>query len=307
MTRDRLLRYILLLYGLALVAALVSLFGKPNLLKGKGKSARGSVAVVNIYGPIKISMSESAWNSSDADDIAKRLYKISEDDDVKAVVLRINSPGGTVAAVQEIEEQILACRKKGKIIVASLGDVAASGGYYLAAAADKIYAEPGTITGSIGVILQFPNFETLMKKVGVGLEIIKSGEHKDIGSPARALTAEERRILQVSIDDAYAQFLDAVVKGRKSTPEKIKPLADGRIFTGRQAKEAGLIDEFGGRRAALMDAKKMAGLPEDARLVTEGGRGLQGMLKNLTSHFGVGPWQALQETLQSPSLEYRWR
>src|SRR5205807_261130 len=133
-------------------------------------------------------MNSSAWGSPDADDIAHRVHELVEDDDVKVILLRINSPGGTVGAVQEIYAELLKCKAKGKKIVASLGDVAASGGFYLASAADRVVANPGTITGSIGVIIQFGNLEGLFEKLGVRLQVIKSGAHKDIGSPARALT-----------------------------------------------------------------------------------------------------------------------
>ena len=153
------------------------------------------------------------------------------------------------------------CREKGKIIVASLGDVAASGGYYLAAGSDRIVSNPGTITGSIGVILEFGNLEGLFQKVGLKLEVIKSGLHKDIGSPARALMPEEKAMLQESIDDAYAQFFDAVRLGRRMDAEKLKGLADGRIFTGRQALKAGLVDELGDQEDAIQTAIKLAKLP----------------------------------------------
>lgn len=263
--------------------------------------------MIPVTGVIRTSMNDRAFGPPDAEDLAEQLHKVSDDPDIKAIVLRINSPGGSVGSVQEIYSELLRCRKNGKKIVASMGDVAASGGYYLAAAADHIVAEPGTITGSIGVIFEFPTLEGLMQKIGVKLEVIKSGQHKDIGSPARALTPEERQLLQAGIDDAYQQFLDAVVQGRKSTADKIRPLADGRIFTGRQALAAGLIDSLGGRQEAIATAARLAGLPENPRVISSSSKGVQALLKKLGSQWGLTGWQVLEQSVNSPLLEYRWR
>src|ERR1039457_3883101 len=143
---------------------------------------QGALAIVHVSGPIHMASTVNTWGEPDAEDTARELHKLSEDKDVKAILLRINSPGGTVGAVQEIHREMARCRAKGKIIVASLGDVAASGGDYLAAGADHIVANPGTITGSIGVILEFGNLEGLFQKIGLKLQVIKSGLHKDIRS-----------------------------------------------------------------------------------------------------------------------------
>ncbi len=151
---------------------------------------KGALAVISISGPIQSSM-PSAWAATDADDIARKLHKLSEDPDVKAIVLRINSPGGTVGSVQEIDKEIARCRAKGKKIVASLNWTSRPPEVIIGANTDRIVSNPGTITGSIGVILEFGDLQGLFQKVGLKLEVIKSGAHKDIGSPARALTAEE--------------------------------------------------------------------------------------------------------------------
>jgi protease-4 len=268
---------------------------------------KGALAIVHVSGPIHMDESGPSWGNSDAEEIAHQLHKLSEDKDVKAIVLRINSPGGTVGAVQEIDREMARCREKGKIIVASLGDVAASGGYYLAAGSDRIVANPGTITGSIGVILEFGNLEGLFQKVGLKLEVIKSGLHKDIGSPARALTPEEKAMLQESIDDAYAQFFEAVLQGRRIDTEKLKGLADGRIFTGRQALKEGLVDEMGDQEDAIQTAIKLAKLPAEPVIVSDDHRSFSAILQRATAQFSRQPLDSLQEAVLGASMEYRWR
>ncbi|MDD5454504.1 MAG: signal peptide peptidase SppA, partial [Candidatus Ratteibacteria bacterium] len=188
--------------------------------------ARENIAIVNIYGPIQIQTSGGFFDvlSSGADYTVQELKRLRNSPNIKAVVLRINSPGGSVGAVQEIYSELLKLKESGKKLVASQAEVSASGGYYLAVAAHKIVSNPGAITGSIGVIISVPNFEGLFGKIGVGVEVIKSRELKDIGSSTRAMTEEERQILKDMVDNAYQQFLDAVKKGRGSvmTVEKIE-------------------------------------------------------------------------------------
>jgi protease-4 len=273
----------------------------------KRQRRQGTLAIVRISGPIQSSFSGASWRASDADDIAKTFHKLSENQDVKAILLRINSPGGTVGAVQEIAKEMERCRAQGKKIVASLGDVAASGGYYLAAETDHIVANPGTITGSIGVILEFGNLETLFQKVGVKLQVIKSGEHKDIGSPARALTPEEKRMLQASINDAYAQFFDAVSQGRRMSPEKLQAIADGRIFTGRQALAVGLIDELGDQEDGVQAAIRIAKLPAKPYILDEENGSFSSVLQRMSSVFFQRPLESLEEVVLGASMEYRWR
>ena len=181
---------------------------------------------------------------------------------IKAVVVRIDSPGGAVAPTQEIFEEILRTRKN-KPCIASMGSVAASGGYYIASACDKILANPGTMTGSIGVIMQLGNIEELMKKVGDKGINIKSGANKDIGSPFQPLSQEGRDILQSVVDNVHGQFVSAVAKGRGMDEARVRKLADGRIYSGAQAKELGLIDEFGTLEDAIALAAKRVGLDEE--------------------------------------------
>jgi protease-4 len=308
LTRQQMLRGLLILYGLAIVVTLGSLFGRSRLwqrISSKGRS--GSIAVLHISGPIQIRSNNTAWGNPDAEDIAQRLHELSKNDHVKAIVLRINSPGGTVAAVQEIHSEVLKCKAKGKKVVASLGDVAASGGYYIASAADKIVTNPGTIVGSIGVILQFGNLEGLFQKVGVRLQVIKSGAHKDIGSPARALTPEERRLLQASIDDAYAQFVDAVMAGRSLPRDTVLKWADGRIFTGREARQAGLVDEVGDSQDTIELAIKLARLAPNPPIISDAPKSLTALMRNLSSQGRTSPLEALGVRPAGFSLEYSLR
>lgn len=195
-----------------------------------------------------------------ADSIIRQLREAQADNEVKAVVIRINSPGGTVPASQEIREEVVKLKKAGKKVVVSMGDVAASGGYWIATAADKIFANPGSITGSIGVIMQLQNMEELYNKIGLKPVIIKSGEHKDMGSPARELTEEERKMLKGIVMEMYEQFVKVVAEGRNMPVEKVREIADGRIFTGSQALKLGLVDELGNFYDAVDTAARMVGI-----------------------------------------------
>jgi protease-4 len=307
MKREKFMQWVIALYAVAILVALGSLAKRSHLIPRMGKVEPGSIAILHIYGPIQTSMTSSAWNSQDADDIARRLHQWSEDDDIKAIILRINSPGGTVGAVQEIFTELQRCKARGKKVVASLGDVAASGGFYLASGADRIVSNPGTITGSIGVILQFGNLESLFQKVGVRLQVIKSGAHKDIGSPARSLTDEERRLLQASIDDAYAQFFDVVMQGRKLTKAQVAQLADGRIFTGREAQKLGLVDELGNSQDAIQVAIKLANLAPKPPIITDQPKSVMSLLRHASSQLSSDPIAALGLNSPSVSLEYRLR
>ncbi|MHB9155209.1 MAG: signal peptide peptidase SppA [Endomicrobiales bacterium] len=269
---------LVILYVLGLVCGIILLTKRPaaprapfqRFSTASFSTAKETVAVVEIYGPIYVSQSPSRLAfPRDADRIVKKLHRLNELPNVKAVVLRINSPGGSVAATQEITREIALLRQNKKLVVASLGDVAASGGYYIASQADRIVSDPGTITGSIGVIMQLANVQELFKKLGVRMVTVRSGEHKDIGSPFRELTPAERQMLQSIIDNAYGQFVDAVAEGRKMDRAKVREIADGRIFTGAQAKDLGLVDEFGNSMDAITLATKLAGIKGTPRIIYE--------------------------------------
>jgi protease-4 len=246
--------------------------------------------------------------------IARRIKNLSERKDVKAIVLDINSPGGSVGAVQELHSQILRVRKDTKKpVVALFGDVAASGGYYLASACDAIVAHPGTLTGSIGVIFHYSNVEGLFGKIGLKSGVIKSGKMKDIGSMTRPMTEEERALLQGLINDAYSQFLKAVSEGRKIPEADLKDLADGRIFTGRQALDKKLVDEVGDSKTALDLASRLGGIKGKPEVVRGDMDSLSDILEILDSSFSGSPsseWtilRRLQDQVAFTGLEYRWR
>jgi protease-4 len=187
---------------------------------------------------------------------------------VRAIVLRIDSPGGGVVPSQEIFEEVQKIRADGRQkIVASMGSVAASGGYYIAAATDRIVANPGTITGSIGVIMETANVKGLLDKIGVEPIVIKAGEHKDIGSPFRKLEPDDRRILEELLNDVHTQFIEAVARGRNLPAERVRELADGRIFTGRQAKDFGLVDDLGNLQDTIQAAAELAGIEGEPRVI----------------------------------------
>lgn len=201
-------------------------------------------------------------STANANDIMNIIRQAADRSDIKAVVVRIDSPGGTSVASQEIGVELDRLRATGKPVVTSMGDVCASGGYWIACSTDHIMANPASLTGSIGVIMQMQNIEGLYEKLGVREVVIKSGQHKDMGSPFRDLSPVEQQILQGIVNDSYQQFIEQVMQGRqdKITREELLPVADGRIFTGAQAKELGLVDSLGDYYDAIEQAKSMAGL-----------------------------------------------
>ncbi len=271
-----------------LVICLSLLVSKKDYMGGQ------KIAIVRIEGVISASKF-----------VLDQLKMYQENPTVKAIVLRVDSPGGLVAPSQEIYQALAEIKSKGEQkLVVSMGTVAASGGYYVACVADKIVANPGTLTGSIGVIMQFANIEGLFEKIGLSARVIKTGPHKDIGSPVREMTAEEEQILQAVLDDVYDQFLEAIVAGRGMERDKVQTLADGRIFTGRQAKELGLVDELGGINQALELAAELTGITERPLVILEESKPFS--LKDLVSIIFEN---ALPEQFQNYgfSLQYRLR
>jgi len=223
------------------------------------------VGLIYVTGVITTGRSTPAGFMGEAscgsDTIVKLLRDASERSNVPAIVLRIDSPGGSAAASQEIFNEIMRIKKEtDKYVVVSMGSVAASGGYYVAAASDHIVANPATLTGSIGVIMSYLNFQDLFEKLGMKPVVLKSGEHKDIASPYRELTPEEREMLEGALRNIHEQFIDDVARGRKMEPESVRKVADGRIFTGEQALDAGLVDSVGGLQQALNKAAEEKGL-----------------------------------------------
>ena len=202
-----------------------------------------------------------------AEPVVEELNDYAEDSSVKAIVLRIDSPGGGVVVSQEIYNAVKNARKEGKKVVASMGTVAASGGYYVAAAADRIVANPGTLTGSIGVKMEFANIEKLLEKIGVRGMVVKAGEYKDVGSPFREMSAQEKKILQDVIDDVHSQFIKAVAEGRNMQEAEVRAIADGRIFTGRQALDLKLVDQLGDLADSIKIAGELVGIHGKPRVI----------------------------------------
>lgn len=232
------------------VLVIASFMGRPTAFPVGDK-----VAVLEVEGVIGSSRK-----------LNERLIAFRDDPSVKAIVLRINSPGGGVGPAQEIYEEV---RKTVRVkpVVVSMGSVAASGGYYIAAPAQRILANPGTITGSIGVIMEFTNVQELLGKIGLKSNVVKSGELKDIGSSTRPMSDRDRQILQGLIDDVHQQFMTAIAEGRKMDMNKVQALADGRIFSGNQALKLGLVDELGNLQDAIRIAGRLGGIEGEPAVV----------------------------------------
>ena len=262
-----------------------------------GLPGGAKVAVVEVEGVI----GAGDERGFDTDGIIRTLGEYRDDPAVRAVVLRINSPGGVVAPTQEIFTAVRRLREAKKPVVASLGSVAASGGYYVAVAADRIYASPGTLTGSIGVVMQLANVEGLLKKVGVEYVVVKAGAYKDVGNFARAMTPEERRILQALLDDVYDQFITAVADGRGLDTNDVRGFAEGRIYSGRQAQGLRMVDDLGGLEDAIEAAAKMAGLPPKPKILYPRRRfSLRDLLRNELGLSQVSRMLPALETLRTP-------
>ncbi|MEA2624224.1 MAG: protease [Candidatus Binatota bacterium] len=249
----RLIRRILTA-GFVLLLLLLAVAGYEYFTgKGVGFLGENAVAVVYVEGEI-----------DDPQDVVDTIDRVAESEGVRAIVIRIDSPGGAVAPSQEIYDAIVRARER-KPVIASLGTIAASGGYYVAAACDRVVANAGTLTGSIGVLMQVGNVEELLKKIGVAGTILKAGKFKDIGSPVRAMTAEEHDLLVGLLENVHEQFIAAVAKGRRLGVDAVRAVADGRVLTGEQALEHGLVDRLGGLRDALDLAASEAGIEGGAR------------------------------------------
>lgn len=256
-------RSVVLLIAIVVFVSLVAAaFLVPGLKARRAGGERNKVAVIYVDGVIVGGRGQAGLlgETGGTDAIIKQLHQARDDATVKAVVLRINSPGGSAPASQEVGTEIKKLRASGKVVVASMGDMAASGGYWLAAVTERIWANPATLTGSIGVYIPYANWQELYNKIGIHSEKIKSGPHKDILSPERPMTPEERAIIQVMVDELYGQFVAVVAEGRKMDPARVRQLADGRIYTGSQAKDLGLVDELGTMYDAIDGAAALAGI-----------------------------------------------
>ncbi len=279
---------LLMLSGLALLFASMQMSGDRLGLPRPGPKV-GVVEVAGVLG--------------DDDDVLEQLERLKEDGSIRALVLHVNCPGGAVGTTQRIIARIEGFKEEGLPVIAALDDVAASGGYYVATAADSIFALPGTLTGSIGVIMSFPDFSGLMEKLGVDNQVVKAGPYKDAGSPFRPLTPEERGWMTDVLADVHEQFIAAVIAGRPAMPaDSVRAWADGRFFSGRQAYRAGLVDRLTDLDEAVRVAGEMAGIKGEPVIVRK--------------HKETPAWQKwLEQRLPAglpfagrwPRLEYRWR
>jgi protease-4 len=247
---------------LVVVMVLVGVFRQAPVVNPVTRYGTDKIAVIYIEGVIAGGRSGSSILGTvvGSDDVINLISQARKDPQVKAVVIRINSPGGSAAASEEIGTEVKKLRDAGKTVVASMGDVAASGGYWIAAHADWIVANAATTTGSIGVITQLSNYEGLYEKLGIDSIVIKSGTFKDMGSDSRQPTTAEIALFQTMVDDIYAQFVQVVAQGRDMDEAAVKALADGRVLTGKQALDAGLVDEIGNFNAAIDVAADRAGI-----------------------------------------------
>jgi protease IV len=265
------------------------------------------VGIVRINGIISMTGVQSiSGEFPGAEGIISRLNDMESDDSIKVIVLRINSPGGSVGATQELFQKLYQIRKKNKIIVASMGDVAASGGYYAASACDYIMANHGTITASIGVIIDTPNLKGLFEKLGIKMNVIRSGKYKDILNSSRDVTDDERILLQNLIDSSYNQFLSDISLGRNIPIDKIRPYADGRIMGGDAALEAKLIDGIGTFEDAIAKAKSLAKLPEDAPVYENHASPFEQFFGAASNAITANPVNALLHNQPSLPIEYRY-
>jgi len=230
-------------------------------------SGRRTAAALSVVGTDRVALVKINGMLISSEHLVEELDEYADDPSIKAVVIRIDSPGGGVVVSQEIYNAVRHAKKEGKKVVVSMGSVAASGGYYIAAAADKIVANPGTLTGSIGVIMEFANVEKLLEKIGVKGVVVKAGEYKDMGSPFRDMTPQERKLLQDVIDDVHNQFVKAVAEGRNLPESDVRAIADGRIFTGQQALALKLVDQMGDLDDSIRLAGSLAGIKGRPKVV----------------------------------------
>ena len=251
------------------------------------------IAVIDLRGEI-----------TSSDEVIRQLKKYRTNSGVKAIVLHIDSPGGGVVASQEMYEEVRKTRDGGKPVIVAMGSLAASGGYYVSCGATRLVANRGTLTGSIGVISEFLQVKDALEKLGISLKTIKAGKLKDAGSPVKNMSDDDRAYFQTLMDDVHRQFMDVVARERKLTPEKVRELADGRVFTGEQAVENGLVDTLGTFEDAVRIAAGIAGIDGEPSIVRE--RRRQGWWDMMFGGAGETLRDIKQELLERPALSYRF-
>ncbi|MBA4313345.1 MAG: signal peptide peptidase SppA [Chlorobiaceae bacterium] len=260
-----------------------------EIVVGRGEK----IAVIELKGIILTS-----------EDIVRQFKKFRDDRSVKGILFRVDSPGGGVVASQEMYQEVKATRENSKPVVVSMGSLAASGGYYVSCPANTIVANPGTLTGSIGVISQFMEYDSLLGKIGVGVNTIKSGKFKDAGNPFRKMTVDDRKYFQNLMDDVHLQFIDAVQEERKIPHDSLIAYADGRVFTGEQALRMGLVDTLGTYEDAIKITAKLAGIKGEPSIVKERKRGMT-LIDYLLGNKLEDILGLKEKLLEQPILQYR--
>ncbi|MGH3370263.1 MAG: signal peptide peptidase SppA [Nocardioidaceae bacterium] len=302
-------KWLVVIAALLLIAAALGV-----ILSGGGAGRRWDEEVLSPGGPDKVAVVRIAGQigstgglvtpGASPDEIVGQLDRASTDERVKAVIVELDTPGGGVVASDTIYAKVRQVRRR-KPVIALMEDVAASGGYYIAAGANEVVANGASLTGSIGVILLVPNVQRAADKLGIEPVVIKSGPYKDIASPFREMTPEEHRILQTLIDEAYAQFVSVVAAGRRLDPARVREIGDGRVYTGRQARELGLVDYLGGRDRAFARARTLAHTPRASLVRYTRRRGLFERVLGLTSGIGARLPAGVDVELR-PGLKYLW-
>jgi protease-4 len=288
---------------IGIIAVLVFLFGLFVLALVSWMFSDESDETTTTGGE-KIAVVELKEEIVSSEEIVRQFKKYRENKSVRAIVFRVESPGGGVAASQEIYEEVKKTRDAGRPVVVSMGSMAASGGYYVSCGATKIVANPGTLTGSIGVVSHFINFESLMKKIGVEETTMKTGKYKDIGSPYRKTTEEEKQYFNMLISDVYDQFVDVIAEERGLKREEVLKYADGRVFTGRQAVEYGFVDTLGTMEDAVSIAAELGDIHGRPNIVKEKKR--KTLFEMLVGDAAAEVTKMRQDFLQRPLLQYRF-
>ncbi len=285
-------------FSIIIFAAAIVKSGEKNFDYEEVRSGKGKIAIVELDFAI-----------IDSKPIVRQFKKYREDKTIKAIVLHVNSPGGGVAASQEMYEEVKKTRDSGKPVIVSFGSIAASGGYYVACGGSLIVSNPGTLTGSIGVIISIVNFKELTDKLGIKDLTIKSGELKDAGNPMREANEKDKAYFQEIVDDSYEQFLDVVSKERKIDKEDLRKIANGRVFTGRQAKEIKLVDSIGTLEDAIRIAGVMANIEGEPAIVKEKGKRniFDYIIENMSNNqLRVLKEDIYNEFLNKPVLQYKF-
>jgi protease IV len=283
---------IILCVAVVFLGTVMSIFSGMFHSTSSGFGSSNKLGVISITGEI-----------SDSTSIIKQLDDFKKDDSIRAIILRIDSPGGGVGASQEIYQEVKKTTKTKKVIV-SMGSTAASGGYYIACAGDKIVANPGTITGSIGVIMEFFRVDELTKKIGINMEVIKSGEFKDMGSSFRPLTDREKDLMNGVVQNIQEQFINAVAEGRKLQVEEVREKADGRIFSGETAMKYKLVDQLGNFQDAVDLAARMSGIEGEPTLIYPKEKTLK-LWDILFQSASKAVLKTLSDKIK-PVVEYKW-